>query len=101
MSSNRTNGTGLPDADPLLRMYLAAHGGGRKGDLIAQANDSNARVSEADLTAAAAEAVKGAENHPSDIEAGEPFDVSLRRSTLLRTWLNWRRPTQRRSMRST
>jgi hypothetical protein len=64
------------DTDQSVRMYLAGHGGGRKGDLsrfieeavrahilelsAEQAKAANAQVNEADLTEIVAEAVEWA-----------------------------------------
>jgi hypothetical protein len=79
MNSVRWNVAVSPDTDQAVRMYLAAQGGGRKGDLsrfieeavrahilelsAAQAKAANAGVSEADLTAMVAEAVQWAREH--------------------------------------
>jgi hypothetical protein len=77
MNSVRWNVAVSPDTDQSVRMYLAAQGGGRKGDLsrfieeavrahileltVEQAKAANAEVSEADLTAMVAEAVQWAQ----------------------------------------
>jgi hypothetical protein len=76
MSTVRWNIAVSPDTDQSVRMFLAAQGGGRKGDLsrfieeavrthifersAAQAKAANADVSEIDLTAIVAEAVQWA-----------------------------------------
>ena len=76
MNSVRWNIAVSPDTDRSLRMYLAAEGGGRKGDLsrfieeavrahilelsAEQAKAANALVDEADLAAMVAEAVQWA-----------------------------------------
>ena len=76
MNSVRWNIAVSPDTDRSLRMFLAAEGGGRKGDLsrfieeavrahilelsAEQAKAANALVDEADLTAMVAEAVQWA-----------------------------------------
>lgn len=77
MNSVRWNIAVSPDTDQSVRLYLAAKGGGRKGDLsrfieeavrghileltVEQAKAANAEVSEADLTAVVAEAVQWAQ----------------------------------------
>jgi len=77
MNSVRWNVAVSPDTDQSVRMYLAAKGGGRKGDLsrfieeavrahileltVEQAKAANAEVNEADLTAIVAEAVQWAQ----------------------------------------
>jgi len=76
MSNVRWNIAVSPDTDRSLRMFLAAQGGGRKGDLsrfieeavrahilersAAQAKAANADVPETDLAAIVAEAVQWA-----------------------------------------
>ncbi len=76
MNTVRWNIAVSPDTDQAVRMYLAGHGGGRKGDLsrfieaavrahilelsAEQAKAANAEVNEADLTAIVAEAVEWA-----------------------------------------
>ena len=76
MNSVRWNIAVSPDTDRSLRMYLAAEGGGRKGDLsrfieeavrahilelsAEQAKAANALVDEADLASMVAEAVQWA-----------------------------------------
>jgi Ribbon-helix-helix domain len=77
MSTNiRWNIAVSPDTDQSVRMFLASQGGGRKGDLskfieeavrtyiferaVDQAKETNAKVSEADLTAMVTEAVQWA-----------------------------------------
>ena len=77
MNSVRWNVAVSPDTDQSVRMYLAAQGGGRKGDLsrfieeavrahileltVEQAKAANADVNEADLTAMVTEAVQWAQ----------------------------------------
>jgi hypothetical protein len=79
MSAVRWNIAVSPDTDQSVRMFLAAQGGGRKGDLsrfieeavrayiferaAEQAKAANADVSEADLTAIVTEAVQWAREH--------------------------------------
>jgi Ribbon-helix-helix domain len=80
MSTNiRWNIAVSPDTDQSVRMFLASQGGGRKGDLskfieeavrtyiferaVDQAKETNAKVSEADLTAMVTEAVQWAREH--------------------------------------
>ena len=79
MNSVRWNIAVSPDTDQSVRMYLAAQGGGRKGDLsrfieeavrahileltVEQAKAANADINEADLTAIVAEAVQWAQEH--------------------------------------
>jgi hypothetical protein len=79
MSSVRWNIAVSPDTDQAVRMYLAGHGGGRKGDLsrfieeavrshilelsAEHAKAANANVSEIDLTAIVAESVQWAREH--------------------------------------
>ena len=76
MSAVRWNIAVSPNTDQSLRMYLAAQGGGRKGDLsrfieeavrahilelsAGQVKAANANVSEADLTTIVTEAVQWA-----------------------------------------
>lgn len=76
MSSVRWNIAVSPNTDQSLRMYLAAQGGGRKGDLsrfieeavrahilelsAEQVKTANANVSEADMTTIVTEAVQWA-----------------------------------------
>lgn len=79
MNSVRWNIAVSPDTDQSVRMYLAAQGGGRKGDLsrfieeavrahllelsAEQAKMANVNVSEADLMAIVTEAVQWAREH--------------------------------------
>ncbi|WP_338911694.1 ribbon-helix-helix domain-containing protein [Mycetohabitans rhizoxinica] len=79
MSTVRWNIAVSPDTDQSVRMFLAAQGGGRKGDLsrfikeavrtyiferaVERAKAANANVSEADLTAIVNEAVQWAREH--------------------------------------
>ena len=79
MNPIRWNIAVSPDTDQSVRMFLAAQGGGRKGDLsrfiekavrtyiferaAEQAKEANASVSEADLAAIVAEAVQWAREH--------------------------------------
>lgn len=79
MNTVRWNIAVSPDTDQSVRMFLAAQGGGHKGDLsrfieeavrnyifeyaAEQAKATNANVSEADLTAMVAEAVRWARKH--------------------------------------
>ena len=76
MSSVRWNIAVSPDTDQSVRMFIAAQGGGRKGDLsrfieeavrahilelsAEQVKAANANVSEADLTTIVTEAVQWA-----------------------------------------
>lgn len=76
MNSVRWNIAVSPDTDQSVRMFIAAQGGGRKGDLsrfieeavrshilelsAEQAKAANADVNEADLTAIVAEAIQWA-----------------------------------------
>ena len=79
MNSVRWNIAVSADTDQSVRMYLAAQGGGRKGDLsrfieeavrahilelsAEQAKAANLNVSEIDLTAIVAESVQWAREH--------------------------------------
>lgn len=79
MSFVRWNIAVSPDTDQAVRMYLAADGGGRKGDLsrfiegavrahilelsVEQAKAANIDVGEADLAAIVAESVQWAREH--------------------------------------
>lgn len=79
MNSVRWNIAVSSDTDQSVRMFLASHGGGRKGDLsrfieqavrtyiferaVEEAKAANANVSEADLTAIVDEAVQWAREH--------------------------------------
>ena len=79
MNSVRWNIAVSPDTDQSVRMFIAAQGGGRKGDLsrfieeavrshilelsAEQAKVANADVNEADLTAIVAEAIQWAREH--------------------------------------
>lgn len=79
MNSVRWNIAVSPDTDQSVRMFIAAQGGGRKGDLsrfieeavrshilelsAEQAKAANADVNEADLTAIVAEAIQWAREH--------------------------------------
>ncbi len=79
MNSVRWNIAVSSNTDQSVRMYLAAQGGGRKGDLsrfieeavrshilelsAEQAKAANINVSEADLTAIVAESVQWARAH--------------------------------------
>ena len=74
MSSVRWNIAVSPDTDQAVRMFLAAHGGGRKGDLsrfieqavrtylfeqaVEQAKDATSDIGEADLANLIDEAVQ-------------------------------------------
>lgn len=76
MTTVRWNIAVSPDTDQSVRMFLASHGGGRKGDLsrfiedavrthifersVAEAKAANAAVDENDLAAVVAEAVEWA-----------------------------------------
>lgn len=79
MNTVRWNIAVSPDTDQAVRMYLAGQGSGRKGNLsrfieeavrshilelsAEQAKAANANVSEADLAAIVAEAVRWAREH--------------------------------------
>lgn len=79
MPSVRWNIAVSPDTDQSLRLFLASHGGGRKGDLsrfieeavrahileltAEQVKSANAGMSESDLVALVDEAVQWARNH--------------------------------------
>jgi len=79
MNTVRWNISVSPDVDQSVRMFLAAQGGGRKGDLsrfieeavrtyiferaVEQAKAANANVSEANLAAIVNEAVQWAREH--------------------------------------
>jgi hypothetical protein len=79
MNSVRWNVAVSADTDQSVRMFLAAQGGGRKGDLsrfieeavrahllelsAEQAKIANVNVNEADLTAIVSEAVQWAREH--------------------------------------
>ena len=79
MSTVRWNIAVSPDVDQSVRMFIAAQGGGRKGDLsrfieeavrtyiferaVDQAKAANAGMSEAELTAIVDEAVQWAREH--------------------------------------
>jgi hypothetical protein len=79
MTTVRWNLAVSPDTDQSVRMFLAAQGGGRKGDLsrfieeavrsyifertVEQAKAANAHISEEDLTAIVDEAVQWAREH--------------------------------------
>lgn len=79
MSAVRWNIAVSPNTDQSLRMYLAAQGGGRKGDLsrfieeavrahilelsAEQVKAANANVSEADLMTIVTDAVQWAREH--------------------------------------
>lgn len=79
MSSVRWNVAVSPDVDQSVRMFIAAQGGGRKGDLsrfieeavraylleraVSQAKSASADMSEADLNDLIDEAVQWAREH--------------------------------------